>query len=108
MDDRIPELGLVYPPRSAAEILAYDRAEMTMAFLDFDQDELEPGSNRSPAYRWSWRTRLRDCEGVDDGFDMLRRSAFRLRKACMTDVRSASDIASQHAAYLAWQHGTDL
>lgn len=74
-------LGEVFPPRTAMEIEAYRYADVLAGFMDWEPDQIPPGPNHAPGYRWGWQNRERDSHPErDDGFDRLRHELIRVRK----------------------------
>lgn len=66
-----------YPPTCWQDIMAYDNAECMEGYMDYDPDDMTPGDNRSPSYRWGWATAHADRNHIADKFYWMRREAVR-------------------------------
>ncbi len=74
------DLGTVFPPRDEWDIAAYPNDEVVAGYIEYSPDEIAPGGNRSPAYRWGWLNRRRDATGEPDGFDNVRHAYIRISR----------------------------
>lgn len=66
------EPGTVFPPRDVWDIAGYPTDDVVAGYLDYSPDEIAPGSNRAPGYRWGWLNRRKDATGEPDGYEPLR------------------------------------
>lgn len=66
------DLGTVFPPRDEWDIAAYPQDDCVAGYRDYRPDDVEPGPNHAPGYRWGWVNRRRDHTSKTDGFDHLR------------------------------------
>src|SRR5262245_299605 len=61
-----------FPPRDAFDVFAYDDDEVINGYLDGHRDDdIEPGPNHSPAYRWGWLNRRPDHQEARGGSTLL-------------------------------------
>lgn len=73
------EPGTVFPPRDEWDVAAYDIAEVVEGYRS-SVDDPDPGPNRSPAFRWGWCNRQKDCRGAPDGYEDIRHRYYLLTR----------------------------
>ncbi len=61
----------VWPPRSWEDIAAYSDDDIVAGYREWRPDDVEPGDNHSPGYRWGWTNAAHD-HGREDDFSPLR------------------------------------
>jgi hypothetical protein len=69
-----------FPPRDAFDIAAYDTDECVSGYRGHCTDDIPPGPNHSPSYRWGWTNARKDVTGVPDGFEGLRAAFIELSR----------------------------
>lgn len=66
------EPGTIFPPRDEWDIAAYNTDDVVAGYREYLPDDLPPGPNHAPGYRWGWTNRRRDVTHEPDGFEPLR------------------------------------
>ena len=69
-----------FPPTCIEDIMIYDGDEVVAGYRERRRDDIPPGENRSPGYRWGWTNSQRD-HGQPDGFEPLRYAYIRAMRA---------------------------
>lgn len=78
MDDH--DIGSVFPPRDEWDIAAYATDEVVAGYREHRIDDIAPGPNHAPGYRWGWSNARKDATKIDDGFEGLRRAYIRMQR----------------------------
>lgn len=61
-----------FPPTCIEDIMSYDTDEVVTGYRDWHADEVAPGPNHSPGYRWGWTNAAQDRATTWDEFMPLR------------------------------------
>lgn len=74
------DAGTIFPPRDVWDIAAYDTDEIVDGYLSHCIEDVPPGDNRAPGYRWGWLNARKDATHVLDGFEGLRFAYIRMSR----------------------------
>lgn len=66
------EAGTVFPPRDEWDVAAYSTDDVIAGYREHCINDLVPGENHSPGYRWGWTNRRKDATHIPDGFEGIR------------------------------------
>lgn len=74
------DIGQVFPPRDEWDVAAYSRDDIVDGYREYRHDDVEPGENRSPSYRWGWANAKKDSTNEPDGYEKIRYAYIRLSR----------------------------